>query len=116
MNLINLSDGHVDVLRGVLRMKIQELMATDDPHPKLVGAERNYDKAAHLLTIYDQISDVASKWNGRLPQHGCRPIPPDEAYRPLMESIVVRSRDEAFTGLKVYLARDGSLKPVPAVD
>jgi hypothetical protein len=111
MNLISLSDGHVDVLRGVLRFKIQELMATDDPHPKLVGAERNYDKAAHLLTIYDLLGDVASKWNGELPQIGCRPIPPDESYRPLLEV------DPARRGsLHVYLARDGSLKNVPAVD
>jgi len=107
MNLFSLSDGHVDILRGVLRSKIQELMATDDPHPKLMGAERNYDKAAHLLTIYDQLSDVASKWNGDLPQYGCRPIPPSEEYRPIKVGIV---------SLPVYLARDGNLKNIPAVD
>lgn len=109
MNLISLSDGHVDVLRGVLRFKIQELMATDDPHPKLVGAERNYDKAAHLLTIYDLLGDVASKWNGELPQIGCRPIPPDESYRPIHVT-------PPTMGISVYLARNGTLKPIPAVD
>ena len=74
MNLINLSDGHIDILRNSLRRQIQEWMATDDPQPKLMGGERNYDKAAHLLTIYDQVSNVAAKWTGNYAQWGCRPL------------------------------------------
>ncbi len=115
MNLINLSDGHVDVLRGVLRMKIQELMATDDPHPKLVGAERNYDKAAHLLTIYDLLGDVASKWNGKLPQIGCRPILGRDGIRPLLKGLHGVSREKGIAS-RLYLARDGNMKKIPAVD
>ena len=99
MNLISLSDGHVDILRGVVHAELQRLLAQDLKG----GEEMNYDKAAHLLTIYDQISDVASKWNRKLPQWGCRPIPPREGYRPLK-------------GTLRYLARDGSLKNLPAVD
>ncbi len=98
MNLINLSDGHVDILRGVLRFHIQGLMATDDPNPKLMGSERNHDKAAHLLTIYDLLSDVASKWTGDYPQFGCRPLDDSGQEREIIEG----------TGL--YLSRDGTLK------
>lgn len=98
MNLINLSDGHVDTLRSVLRLRIQELMATDDPNPKLMGSERNHDKAAHLLTIYDQVSTVASKWTGDFPQPICRPQDDSGQEREIIEG----------TGL--YLARDGTLK------
>lgn len=98
MNLINLSDGHVDALRSVLRLQIQEWMATDDPNPKLIGSERNHDKAAHLLTIYDQISTIASKWAGDYPQFGCRPLDDSGQEREIIEG----------TGL--YLAGDGTLK------
>ena len=105
MNLISLSDGHIDILRGVLHAELQRLVAGD-----VRGGETvNYDKAAHLLTIYDQISDVASKWNGKLPQIGCRPIPPDEAYRPIHVT-------PPTMGISVYLARDGTLKPIPPED
>ena len=105
MNLISLSDGHVDILRGVVHAELQRLLAQDLKG----GEEMNYDKAAHLLTIYDQVSDVASKWNGKLPQWGCKPIPPDEAYRPIHVT-------PPTMGISVYLARDGTLKPIPAVD
>jgi len=100
MNLISLSDGHVDILRGVVHAELQRLLAQDLKG----GEEMNYDKAAHLLTIYDLLSDVASKWNRDLPQWGCRPILGRDGIRPLME------------GLHVYLARDGNLKKIPAVD
>lgn len=100
MNLINLSDGHIDILRGVVHRELQRLAAGDVRGGEVV----NYDQAAHLLTIYDQLSDVASKWNGNLPQRGCKPISPDESYR------------EVFPGTGLYLARDGNLKSLPAVD
>jgi len=98
MNLINLSDGHVDALIGVLRLRIQEWMVTDDPHPKLIGGGRNYDRAAHLLTIYDQLCAVAAKWDGGYPQFGCRPLDDSGQER------------EVIKGTNLYLARDGTLK------
>jgi len=105
MNLINLSDGHIDILRNVVRRELQRLAAGGARGGEVV----NYDQVAHLLTIYDQLGDVASKWNGKLPQWGCRPIPPDEAYRPIQVT-------PPTMGISVYLARDGNLKPVPPVD
>lgn len=103
MNLISFSDGHVDILRGIVHAELQRLLAQD-----LRGDEEmNYDRAAHLLIIYDQISDIASKWNGKLPQWGCTPMPPSEEYRPIKVATV---------SLPAYLARDGTLKNIPAVD
>ncbi len=98
MNLINLSDGHIDILRNALRRQIQEWMATDDPNPKLMGSDRNYDRAAHLLTIYDQISNVAAKWTGDYAQWGCRPLDDSGQERELVK------------GTNQYLARDGNIK------
>lgn len=98
MNLINLSDGHIDILKSVLRRQIQEWMATDDPNPKLIGGGRNFDKAAHLLTIYDQVSSVASKWTNKYPQFGCRPLDDSGQERELIK------------GTNQYLAKDGLLK------
>ena len=93
MNLINLSDGHIDILRNTLRLKIQEWMATDD-----LRNERNHDEAAHLLTIYDQVSNVAAKWTGDHAQFGCRPLNDSGQEREIIE------------GTGIYLARDGTLK------
>ena len=98
MNLMNVSDGHIDMLRGVLRREIQEWMATDDPHPKLLGSERNHDKAAHLLTIYDQLSDISAKWTGNIAQFGFLPLDDSGQEREIVE------------GTNMYLARDGMLK------
>ena len=98
MNLMNVSDGHIDMLRGVLRREIQEWMATDDPHPKLMGSERNHDKAAHLLTIYDQLSDISAKWTGDTAQFGFLPLDDSGQER------------EIVKGTNLYLARDGFLK------
>lgn len=102
MNLINFSDGLVDILRNVVRREIQRL-AAGDVKP---GETVNYDHASHLLTIYDQLSDVASKWNKNLPQFGSRAIPPNESYR----------SPDRHIAADIYLARDGDLKPIPAPD
>lgn len=97
MNLINLSDGHIDALISVLRMTIQEWMATDDPNPKLMPG-RNHDRAAHLLTIYDQLCAIAAKWDGKYPQFGCKPLDASGQER------------ELIAGTNMYLSRDGTLK------
>ena len=94
MNLINLSDGHIDILLGVVHRDLQRLLA-QDLHG---GEEMNYDKAAHLLTIYNQISNVASKWTNKYPQFGCRPLDSSGQER------------EIIKGTNQYLARDGTFK------
>ncbi|MCK4266310.1 MAG: hypothetical protein KAX31_03455 [Thermoplasmata archaeon] len=98
MNLLSISDGHMDILRGVVRREIQEWMATDDPNPKLLGSERNHDKAAHLLTIYDQLSDITAKWSGKIAQFGFLPLDDSGQEREIIE------------GTNMYLARDGMIK------
>jgi hypothetical protein len=95
---MNVSVGHIDMLRGVVRREIQEWMATDDPHPKLMGSERNHDKAAHLLTIYDQLSNISAKWTGDTAQFGFLPLDDSGQEREIIE------------GTNLYLARDGLLK------
>jgi hypothetical protein len=95
-NLIDLSDGHMDILHGVVHRELQRLIAGDTR----AGEEINYDRAAHLLTIYDRLSWVVSKWKGRQPQNPG----PRERYR------------EIAKGSRVYLAMDGSLRKIPSPD
>ena len=111
MNLISLSDGHVDILRNVLRREIQKRAAGDVRDGELI----NYDQAAHLFTIYDLLCDIASKWNRDLPQIGCRPILGRDGIRPLLKGVHGVSREKGIAS-RLYLARDGNMKNIPAVD
>ena len=95
-NLIDLSDAHLDILDGVVHRELQRLIAGDT----VGGEEVNYDKAAHLLTIYDRLSMVVSKWKGRYPQN---PQPKDR-FPPIVK------------GSRVYLAQNGSLRKIPSPD
>lgn len=96
MNLLDLSDGHMDILHGVVHKELQRLMAGDT----LPGEEVNYDRAAHLLTIYDRLSWIVSKWKGDQPQNP----QPGQRYHEIMK------------GSRRYLAMDGSLKKLPSPD
>ena len=96
MNLLHLSSGHMDILHTIIRRELQRLAAADTKEGELV----NYDQAAHVLTIYDRISTICAKWNGKLPQN---PQPHDRY-------------SEITKGSRLYLAQDGTLKKVPPVD
>lgn len=95
-NLIDLSDGHMDILYGIVHRELQRLIAGDT----MGGEEVNYDRAAHLLTIYDRLSMVVSKWKGKYPQNS----QPKERF------------PEIAKGSRVYLAQDGSLRKIPSPD
>ena len=96
MSLLHLSSGHMDILHKIIRRELQRLAAADTKEGELV----NYDQAAHVLTIYDKISTICAKWNGKLPQN---PQPRDR-YSEITE------------GSGLYLAQDGMLKRVPSPD
>ena len=96
MNLINLSDGHMDILHGVVHRELQRLIAGDT----VAGEEVNYDRAAHLLTIYDRLSWVVSKWRKDQPQNP----QPRERYSELIKDS------------RRYLAMDGTLRKIPSPD
>ncbi len=50
---------------GVVHRELQRLIAGDT----VAGEVINYDMAAHLLTIYDRLSWLVSKWKGKWGVH-----------------------------------------------
>jgi hypothetical protein len=102
---MNLSDGHIDILRNLVRTRIQMMMAADVPEKmcRFDGNLRNIDDAAHILTIYDLLSTIASKWDKDYPQFGFAPLKDDGVQR-------------TVKGTYLYLARDGTLKKRSAPD